>query len=268
MPIHAINLDVHKRISRIPQQVIVRQGEAATETITAQLMDDGEAYTPTLTSARLDMLHSDGTWARVSATLNGTSVTCTLPQAALMSHGLCKLAHFVFYSDTALESTEGFELRILPNVTITADDAQNYDDELNKLYDRWVEFEQMAEEAERQRQEAEDKRETNFRAAIVGAENVNAEMDGYDLLVTNRDGVTTRTNVRGEKGEKGNKGDKGDPGDQDAIDALAALIARLHDIYIVIGETLYVPSSRVDSLDGETLGLNQASYANETLTLT
>jgi hypothetical protein len=161
MPTHAINLEVHKSLSSIPPQVVVRQGEAGTETIEASITDEGVAYTSELSSVRLDILHADGTWARVTASKSGSKVLCTLPSEALSSKGLCKLAHFVFFGGDKVESTEGFELRILPAVECSSEEAQNYDDLLTGLYEKWTEYEKTAEAQESARQTAEDERKTS-----------------------------------------------------------------------------------------------------------
>ena len=159
MPTHSLTLDVHKRTSRIMQQVVARQGEDGTEVIQASLVNDGAPYTPSLASARLDILHADGTWARVPATRSGSTVTCTLPSAALSSPGICRLAHFVLSGSGKVEATEGFELRILPAVdTAGTPGAKDYDDAMDKLYAKWSALEDRAEEGEEARRSAEDDR--------------------------------------------------------------------------------------------------------------
>lgn len=159
---HNLTLDVHKRTSRIPPEVVVRQGESGTETIVASITKDGGAYTSGLSSVRLDILHADGTWARVAGTKSGSTVTVTLPSAALSSHGLCKLAHLVFFntSDTNVETTEGFLLRILQAVDASNADeqAKDYDDLLTKLWRKWDAYEQAAEKQEFARARAESGR--------------------------------------------------------------------------------------------------------------
>ena len=159
---HNLTLDVHKRTSRIPPEVVVRQGESGTETIVASITKDGEAYPSGLSSVRLDILHADGTWARVAGTKSGSTVTVTLPSAALSSHGLCKLAHLVFFntSDTNVETTEGFLLRILQAVDASNADeqAKDYDDLLTKLWRKWDAYEQAAEKQEFARARAESGR--------------------------------------------------------------------------------------------------------------
>ena len=59
-------------------------------------------------------------------------------------------------------------------------------------------------EQERQRVFAEMQAENA--QAVQEAENVNAQLDGTILTVTNRNGASTTTNVKGEKGDKGDTG--------------------------------------------------------------
>ncbi len=76
-------------------------------------------------------------------------------------------------------------------------------------------------EAEAARVSAETAREAAFDEAIEeantateGAEKVNATLSGTNLTVTNRNGVSTTIDTKGEKGDKGDKGDKGEKGEQ------------------------------------------------------
>ena len=58
-------------------------------------------------------------------------------------------------------------------------------------------------ENELARQEAELEREQATAAAVQGAENVNAQLNGTILTVTNRNGVSTSSDVQGPQGETG-----------------------------------------------------------------
>ena len=67
--------------------------------------------------------------------------------------------------------------------------------------------EQARVQAEQGRVEAEQERVSEFNqikqeaeAAIDGAENVDAELDGYDLTITNREGVSKTVNTKGVSG--------------------------------------------------------------------
>ena len=66
-----------------------------------------------------------------------------------------------------------------------------------------IQNEQQRVENEQQRVQAEQQREQDCAAAVAGAENVDAELDGNILTVTNRQGVSKSVNTKGEKGDKG-----------------------------------------------------------------
>jgi hypothetical protein len=74
--------------------------------------------------------------------------------------------------------------------------------------------EQQRIENEQQRIEAEQQREQASQAAVEGAENVNAELDGNTLTVTNRNGVTKSVNTKGAKGDTGAQGPQGIQGER------------------------------------------------------
>ena len=67
---------------------------------------------------------------------------------------------------------------------------------------------------EQQRIANEQQREQASAAAIEGAENVNAELDGNTLTVTNRDGVSRSVNTKGATGATGAQGPQGIQGEQ------------------------------------------------------
>lgn len=160
---HNIILEMNKSTALVPPRVVVRVGDVATQIIKAQLKNDGANYTPT-GSARLDILKADGTWARCTASISGSTVSCTLPSQAVSSPGMARLAHFVFYSGTTkAESTEGFELRILPAVDTSDPEeaSEYYDDMLTQLYEKWQAFEKQAESQEQARVTAENTRKSS-----------------------------------------------------------------------------------------------------------
>ena len=171
---HDIELDVKKRTGAVPPCVTVRVGDTGSQTIRASLTNGGAVFEPDGT-ARLDILKADGTWCRCVASLDGSVAECTLPSEALSSPGTARLAHFVIVDGDETASTEGFTLRVLPNVDASdaGAEAKNYDDQLQSLYDKWLAFEQQSEsdfeDAQSDRQsayeEAEGVREGKFETA-------------------------------------------------------------------------------------------------------
>lgn len=75
-----------------------------------------------------------------------------------------------------------------------------------------IENELQRQENELQRQENELAREQATAAAVAGAENVNAQLSGTILTVTNRNGVSTSKNVQGPQGIQGPQGETGPQG--------------------------------------------------------
>jgi len=75
-----------------------------------------------------------------------------------------------------------------------------------------IENELQRQSNELARQEAELEREQASAAAVQGAENVNAQLNGTILTVTNRNGVSTSKNVRGQQGPAGQDGKDGQDG--------------------------------------------------------
>ena len=81
------------------------------------------------------------------------------------------------------------------------------------------EAERIQNELQRQQNEAdriaaELQREQSTAAAVQGAENVNAQLNGTTLTVTNRHGVSTSVNTKGEQGAQGPVGPEGPQGEQ------------------------------------------------------
>lgn len=158
MQTYEISLDMKKAPGRIERTVVVRRGDNDTQQVEASITAGGQPYTPRGT-ARLDILHADGTWARCSASVSGSTAACTLPSEALNGTGRCRAAHFVFTDGAKVESTEGFALVIEGNVDANGTPgAQGYDSELEALKDAWRKFTERAERDEAARAEAETAR--------------------------------------------------------------------------------------------------------------
>lgn len=172
---HAIALDMRKRPGTVPQRVTVRRGETQTQKITASLTTDGTAYTPTYQSARLCVLHADGTWARCAATVGTASVSATLAPEAVNGTGKCKLAYFEFYSaNGASETTEDFALVILGSVDGSGGQSEDYDNELDALKREWASLNAAVTSATKRAESAASSAEGNADAANRAASAANA----------------------------------------------------------------------------------------------
>lgn len=290
---HEITLEVNKSTSLLPPRVVVRVGDVASQTIKAQLRNDGASYTPT-GSARLDILKADGTWARCTATISGSTVSCTLPSQAVSSPGLARLAHFVFYSGTTkAESTEGFELRILPSVDTSDPEeaSEYYDDMLTQLYNKWQAFEKQAESQEQARVNAENTRKSNETTRQNNettrknqeTSRVNAEKQRVTEFNTLKSQSQAATNAAQSAASNANSaanyaqtvadglsqsviGDEEVAAMKAQIDKLGSMLADATDFYYMDG-TVYCPSSKA-SVSGisATFG-GSCSVSGTTITL-
>lgn len=166
---HAIALDMRKRPGTVPQRVTVRRGETQTQKVTAALSTDGTAYTPTYQSARLCVLHSDGTWARCAATVGTASVSATLAPEAVNGVGKCRLAYFEFYANGASETTEDFALVILGSVDGSGGQSEDYDNELDALQREWASLNAAVTSATKRAESAASSAEGNADAANKAA---------------------------------------------------------------------------------------------------
>lgn len=287
---HEITLEVNKSTSVVPPRVVVRVGDVASQTIKAQLRNDGASYTPT-GSARLDILKADGTWARCTATISGSTVSCTLPSQAVSSPGLARLAHFVFYTGTTrAESTEGFELRILPAVDTSDPEeaADYYDDMLTQLYQKWLAYEEEAEKNEEARVSAENTRKSNETArqsaestrasqesARVSAESARASefatlksqsqaaTNAANGAATNANNAATYARSVADNLQSSVVGDKDVAEMRAQIDKLSSMLADSTGGFFYMDGTVYCPSSKA-SVSGSTVTFGSTCTASGT----
>lgn len=288
---HNIILEVNKTTALVPPRVVVREGDVSTQTIKAQLMNDGAAYTPSGMTARLDILKADGTWARCTASISGSTVSCTLPSQAVSSPGLARLAHFVLYSGSAkAESTEGFELRVLPAVDTSDPEeaAPYYDDMLTKLYEKWDAYEKQAEKQEAARVSAENTRKSN-ETARQNAENTRDEQESarveaeeqraceYQSLKTqlqnginaangaasNADTAAVYARATADSIQSTAVGNEEVSELQSKTDALGSMVADLGGGFFYLDGTIYAPSSKA-SVSGNTVTLGSSCSASGT----
>lgn len=288
---HEITLEVNKSTSLVPPRVVVREGDVATQTISAQLMNDGEKYTPSNMTARLDILKADGTWARCTASISGSIVKCTLPSQAVSSPGLARLAHFVLYSGTSkAESTEGFELRILPAVDTSDPEAaaEYYDDMLTKLYEKWEAYEKKAESQESARvsaenarksneaarQKAEETRESQEEARATAEENRVTEFNSLKSqsqaatnaangAATNANNAATYARNVADNLQSSVVGDEDVAEMRAQIDKLGSMLADSTGGFFYMDGTVYCPSSKA-SVSGSTVTFGSTCTASGT----
>ena len=241
---HAISLDMRKRPGPVPQRVTVRRGETQTQRVTATLTTDGAAYTPTYQSARLCVLHSDGTWARCAATVGTVSVSATLAPEAVNGTGRCRLAYFEFYSaNGASETTEDFALVILGNVDGTTGPAVSYDQELDELYRKW------STELSRLGQSAFDAASAASGAASRADAAASAALQIANAAAQGAAGESDLAVLRRQHGK------------------LATMLADETDKFIYLAGTVYCPAGKA-SVSGDTVTFGSTcSVSGSTVTL-
>lgn len=172
MATHHLNLDINKRATALPDEVVVRVGDVGSQTVVAELTDDGTPYAvPTGSTVRLDVIRADGCLVRQTGSSAGSSVTVTLPDAAVAVAGLARIAYIsILQGEDVVESTDAFSLRVEEGTgTRALAAAKDYDDALEALYSRWKELEEQAAEAEGARAAAEEAR-ASAEVARVSAE--------------------------------------------------------------------------------------------------
>ncbi len=172
---HTLNLELAKKIDSIGVPIVVRTMDNETQVISANLFMRGQDYAPTCESARLDIMHEDGSWARIDASTSGHTVTATLPSKAL-TNGV-SMAYFAFIKGPQIETTESFVLRVVASAQETPESDRYFDASINRLYEKWKNFEAGAEHAEELRKAAETKRESDFNEAQTRHETAYTEAE-------------------------------------------------------------------------------------------
>ena len=295
MVTYEIELELMKGAARVPPEVIVRVGDVGTQVIEATLYNGGVPYVPSGMTARLDILKADGKWARCSASISGSKVTCTLPSQALSAPGRCRLAHFVLFSGTEkAESTEGFGLVVRPEVDCSdpEEESDYYDGLLTDLYVKWLAYEEQAEEQEEARVAAEAVRKTQ-ETARQNAETqrksqelgrVNAEAQRASEFATLKSQSQSATNAASGAATNANNAatyarsvadnlQSSIVGDEDVaemraqIEKLGSMLADSTGDFFYMDGTIYAPSAKA-SVSGTTVTLGSTCTASgNTITL-
>ena len=158
---HTLNLELAKKIDSIGVPIVIRTMDNETQVIAATLFMHGQDYAPACDSARLDIMHEDGAWAHVDAQVSGNVASATLPSKALGTGGAA-MAYFAFIKGKQIETTESFALRMEKSAQATPESDRYFDASINRIYEKWKNFNAAAEHAEDLRKAAEVKRESDF----------------------------------------------------------------------------------------------------------
>lgn len=295
MVTYEIELELMKGAARVPPEVIVRVGDVGTQVVEASLLNGGAPYSPSGMTARLDIMKPDGKWVRCSASVSGSTVSCTLPSQALSSAGRCKMAHFVLFSGTdKAESTEGFALVVRPEVDCSdpAEESEYYDGLMTDLYDKWLAYERQAEAQESARVSAENTRKSNEAArqnaetqrksqesARVSAESARASEFGTlksqsqsatnaaNGAATNANNAATYARSVADNLQSSVVGDEDVAEMRAQIEKLGSMLADSTGDFFYMDGTIYAPSAKA-SVSGTNVTLGSTCTASgNTITL-
>lgn len=163
---YTIELRMEKSIQRITQPICVRINENETQLIRAKLTYENNPYSIQCDSAELHLLRDDGTWSHLEASVNGSSVTCTIKANQLGKHAQNACAYFFFKQGTQTETTESFQMRVERAAVDTEASDAFFDASMNRIATKWGAYEATAEAQERARQDEEGKRKQAEHARI------------------------------------------------------------------------------------------------------
>lgn len=130
-----INLDINKSGQIINEPVVLRVGDKD-QTITVNLLKDGQPYTSFITATFFANKPSGAIVANDPANISNGVITYTVPQALVSEFGKITNAYFLIDGKV---STENFVIAVLQGVNIS-DDLNDYIpgmDQLNVIYDKW-----------------------------------------------------------------------------------------------------------------------------------
>ncbi|CAJ2232224.1 hypothetical protein [Companilactobacillus paralimentarius] len=130
-----INLDINKSGQIINEPVVLRVGDKD-QTITVNLLKDGQPYTSFTTATFFANKPSGSIVANDPANISSGTITYTVPQALVNEFGKITNAYFLIDGKV---STESFVIAVLQGVNIS-DDLNDYIpgmSNLNVIYDKW-----------------------------------------------------------------------------------------------------------------------------------
>lgn len=135
MQMNQINLDINKSGQIINEPVVLRVGDKD-QTITVNLLKDGQPYTSFTTATFFANKPSGAIVANDPANISGGTITYTVPQALVNEFGKITNAYFLIDGKV---STENFVIAVLQGVRVSDDlgDLIPGMGNLNVIYDKW-----------------------------------------------------------------------------------------------------------------------------------
>lgn len=227
----------------------VGQGDDGGTTIKALIYDNGAEFSLSGATAWLVvLLPNKRNYYRGQCSVSGNAATITVDESRLCSvSGYTDEAYFTITKNGATYSTERFAIEILRSALDGQQPAQNWDDAVQDLIDR-------GETAVKNANSAASAANTAAATANGAAEDATAAAQNA-LNIANAIAAI----------EPPSDDEVQELRDENAT--LAHAVTELQDDYLYLGETLYVPSSRVTAQSGESITLSQSSVSGETATL-
>lgn len=220
----------------------VGQGDDGGTTIKALIYDNGAEFSLSGATAWLVvLLPNKRNYYRGQCSVSGNSATITVDESKLCSvSGYTDEAYFTITKSGKTYSTERFAIEILRSALDGQQPAQNWDDAVQDLIDRG---------------------ETAVKNANAAAATANGASE--DATAAAQNALNIANSIAAIE----------PPSDDEVQElreenaTLAHAVTELQDDYLYLGETLYVPSSRVTAQSGESITLSQSSVSGETATL-
>lgn len=241
----------------------VGQGDDGGTTIKALIYDNGAEFSLSGATAWLVvLLPNKRNYYRGQCSVSGNAATITVDESKLCSvSGYTDEAYFTVTKNGATYSTERFAIEILRSALDGQQPAQNWDDAVQDLIDRGETAVKNANSAASAANTAAGKANTAASTANSAAKNANGAAE--DATAAAQNALNIANSIAAIE----------PPSDDEVQElreenaTLAHAVTELQDDYLYLGETLYVPSSRVTAQSGESITLSQSSVSGETATL-
>lgn len=269
----------------------VGQGDDGGTTIKALIYDNGAEFSLSGATAWLVvLLPNKRNYYRGQCSVSGNAATITVDESKLCSvSGYTDEAYFTVTKNGATYSTERFAIEILRSALDGQQPAQNWDDAVQDLIDRGETAVKNANSAASAANTAAGKANTAASTANSAAKNANDAADAANTAASAAN--TAKQNANAAAATANGAAEDATAAAQNALNiansiaaieppsddevqelreenaTLAHAVTELQDDYLYLGETLYVPSSRVTAQSGESITLSQSSVSGETATL-
>lgn len=269
----------------------VGQGDAGGTTINALIYDNGAEFALSGATVWLVvMLPNRRNYYRGQCSVSGNTATITVDEAKLCGvPGYTDEAYFTITTGGKTYSTERFAIEILRSALDGQKPAQSWDDAVQDLINRGESAVSSANSAASSANKAASSANSAASAASAAKQNADKATDAASKAAGIANSAASSASASASRAN----GAADDataaatnalniansiasikpPSDMEveelrkANEILASAVSELQDKYVLIGETAYVPPTRVTSYSGETLALAQSGISDETATL-